>query len=155
MIKESKGFYEFGPFRVNAVKRLLLRDQAVIPIAPKVFETLLAFVRDPGRVLEKDELLKAVWPDAFVEEASLTNSISALRKVLGERPNEHAFVVTVPGRGYRFVAEVQFRQEEQMEDARLDELGGDLHRESLKSTYASVATSVTISSGTSKRLILV
>ncbi len=98
--------YEFGPFRVDAQRHILLRDGRAIPLAPKVFETLLALVRSGGRVLKKNELMEAIWPDTFVEESNLAQHIFLLRKVLGEEKSEHRYIVTVPGVGYRFVAQV-------------------------------------------------
>ena len=100
-------FYEFGPFRLDVLKRLLLREGEVVPLTSKAFETLLALVEGRGQILEKDELLSRIWPDAVVEEKNLTINISTLRKALGESPREHRYIVTVPGRGYRFVADVQ------------------------------------------------
>lgn len=99
--------YEFGPFRVDAVKRLLLRDGQPVPLTPKAFELLLTLVQNRGRVLKKDELLQKVWSGIAVEENNLSVNISALRKSLGETPNEHRYVVTVPGQGYSFVAPVK------------------------------------------------
>lgn len=100
--------YEFGDFRVDAAKRLLLgRDGQAVSLTPKVFDTLLYLVEHGEAVLGKDELLQAVWPDTVVEENNLNQNISALRRVLGETPTEHRYIVTVPGRGYRFVAEVR------------------------------------------------
>lgn len=104
----SSGVYEFGDFRLDAAKRLLLkRDGAILPLASKVFDTLLYLVQNSGKVLDKDRLMKAVWPDAVVEENNLNQNISALRRVLGESLGSHQYIVTVPGRGYRFVAEVK------------------------------------------------
>jgi TolB-like protein/DNA-binding winged helix-turn-helix (wHTH) protein/Tfp pilus assembly protein PilF len=77
-----------------------------LPLTPKVFDTLLCLVRNPGRLLTKDELLKEIWPETFVEEVNLAVNVSALRKVLGEGPQDGRYIATVPGRGYRFVAEV-------------------------------------------------
>ncbi|HXG67949.1 MAG TPA: transcriptional regulator [Blastocatellia bacterium] len=99
--------YEFGPFRLDPTSRLLRRDGEVVPLKPKVFDTLLLLVANHGQVVSKDRLMEAVWPDTAVEENNLTQNISALRKALGERPNEHRYIVTVPGQGYRFVAEVR------------------------------------------------
>lgn len=99
--------YEFGPFRVDPVRRILLRDSGPVALSPKAFEMLLALVENGGEVLEKDELMQRVWPDQFVEEANLTVNMSQLRKALGERPDEHRYIVTIPGRGYRFVASVR------------------------------------------------
>lgn len=99
--------YEFGPFRVHAVKRVLLKDREVVPLTSKVFDTLLMLVEHSGQILGKDEMMSALWRDTIVEENNLTQHISTLRKALGERANEHRFVVTVPGRGYSFVAQVK------------------------------------------------
>ncbi len=104
---QKVGFYEFEPFSLDASRRRLLRDGADVPLKPKVFDTLLALVENSGRVVEKDELISRVWPDTIVEENNLTQNISAIRKALGERRDEHRYVVTIPGRGYRFVAEVR------------------------------------------------
>ena len=78
-------------------------------LAPKALETLLALVEQPGRVITKDELLQRIWGDTVVEEGGLTRNISILRKALGEKPDDHQYIVTVPGRGYRFVANVHER----------------------------------------------
>ncbi|HWQ34433.1 MAG TPA: winged helix-turn-helix domain-containing protein [Blastocatellia bacterium] len=99
-------FYEFGPFRADPHKRLLLREGEVVPLTPKAFTLLLVFIEKRGEVLDKDELMNAVWPDAVVEENNLTRNISTLRRALGESPDAHQYIVTVPGRGYKFVAEV-------------------------------------------------
>ncbi len=100
--------YEFGKFRVDAAKHLLLQqDGETVPLKPKVFETLLYLIQNRGRVLEKDELLNAIWTDTIVEENNLSQNISILRRVLGEIKNQHCFIVTIPGRGYKFVAEVR------------------------------------------------
>jgi DNA-binding winged helix-turn-helix (wHTH) protein len=107
MSKPTSHFYEFGPFRIDTVKRLLLQDGEVDPLTPKAFDTLLALVENNGRVIEKDELMKEVWADTIVEEGGLARNISVLRKGLGERPDDHQYIVTVRGRGYRFVAPVR------------------------------------------------
>jgi Tol biopolymer transport system component/DNA-binding winged helix-turn-helix (wHTH) protein len=100
-------FYAFDSFLVDAGKSVLLRDGHSVPLTPKAFEILLVFIRNPGRLLKKEELLEEVWPDAFVEENNLPRNISSLRKALGEGPAEHKYIVTLPGQGYRFVAEVR------------------------------------------------
>ena len=105
----SQATFEFGPFLLNADRKLLLRDGEPVALAPKALETLLAFVEQPGRVITKDELLQRIWGDTVVEEGGLARNISILRKVLGEKPNEHQYIVTVPGRGYQFVANVHER----------------------------------------------
>ena len=99
--------YEFGPFRVDAGKRLLLREGNQVKLPAKAFEILLVLLEEKGRLVEKDELLRRVWSDAAVEENNLTVNMSALRKSLSESPGEHRYVLTVPGRGYQFVADVQ------------------------------------------------
>ena len=99
--------YEFGPFRVDARRRLLLREDNQVRLPTKAFETLLVLLEEKGRLVEKDELMRRVWPDAVVEENNLTVNMSALRKSLGESPREHRYLVTVPGRGYQFVADVR------------------------------------------------
>lgn len=103
----QKEMYEFGAFSVDPEERVLTRDGTALPLTPKVFDTLLCLVRNPGRVLTKDELLKEIWPDTFVEEVNLAVNISTLRKALGENPQDGRYIVTVAGRGYRFVADVR------------------------------------------------
>ena len=106
--------YEFGDFQLDADKRLLLRrDGQPVPLKPKIFETLLFLVEHNGTVLAKDELMRAVWPDTVVEENNLSQNISALRRALGETPDQHSYIVTVPGRGFRFVAPVSTRADEE------------------------------------------
>jgi Tol biopolymer transport system component/DNA-binding winged helix-turn-helix (wHTH) protein len=104
--------YEFGPFRLDPVRRLLWREAEVVSLKAKAFETLLVLVEHRGRVLEKDELMSLVWPDAVVEENTLNKNISALRRVLGETAGENRYIVTVPGRGYSFVAGVREVEDE-------------------------------------------
>ena len=99
--------YEFGPFRVDALRRLLLRETNEVRLPAKSFEILLVLLEEKGRLVDKDELMRRVWPDAVVEENNLTVNMSALRKSLGESPRDHRYLVTVPGRGYQFVAEVR------------------------------------------------
>jgi TolB-like protein/DNA-binding winged helix-turn-helix (wHTH) protein/Tfp pilus assembly protein PilF len=108
MGKETKHFYEFGPFRVDPDQRLLLRHNQPIPLQPKAFETLLVLVQRSETVVLKDDLMKSVWPDTFVEESNLAQNIFVLRKTLGEAGGDHRYIVTVPGRGYRFTEKVRF-----------------------------------------------
>src|SRR6266705_692414 len=107
MGEQAKAIYEFGPFQVDTSKRLLMRESQPIPLMPKAFDTLLVLIENSDRVLDKDELIERLWPDTVVEENNLTQNISALRKALGESPNERRYIVTVPGRGYRFAASVR------------------------------------------------
>ena len=117
MRQQTQCFYEFGPFRMDAAKRLLWRDGGVISLTPKTFDVLLALVESAGTVVEKDELMRPVWPDSFVEESNLAYHISLLRKALSESRSQPNYIVTISGRGYRFVADVQ---ELQAENARLN-----------------------------------
>jgi DNA-binding winged helix-turn-helix (wHTH) protein/TolB-like protein/tetratricopeptide (TPR) repeat protein len=99
--------YEFGDFWLDTGKRLLRQlDGTPVPLTPRVFETLLYMVEHQGIVLDKERLMEAVWPDSIVEENNLSQNISTLRRIFGETPGSHSYIVTVPGRGYRFVAEV-------------------------------------------------
>ncbi len=107
MTNKEKDFYEFGPFRMDLSQRLLLRDNQPVPLQPKAFDTLLTLVRNSEKVVLKEDLMKSVWPDAFVEESNLTQAIFVLRKALEEIPGERRYIVTVPGRGYRFAEKVR------------------------------------------------
>src|SRR5262249_34526958 len=99
--------YEFGDFRLDTAKRLLRRvDGSTVPLTARVFETLLYMLEHHGIVLDKERLMEAVWPDSIVEENNLSQNISTLRRIFGETPGSHSYIVTVPGRGYRFVAQV-------------------------------------------------
>jgi TolB-like protein/DNA-binding winged helix-turn-helix (wHTH) protein/Flp pilus assembly protein TadD len=111
MSKETHQFYDFGPFSLDDERRLLQRDGVTIALPPKVLETLLALVRNREKVLTKDELLSLVWGETIVEEGGLARNVSVLRKALGERPNDHRYIVTMPGQGYQFVADVRERWE--------------------------------------------
>jgi TolB-like protein/DNA-binding winged helix-turn-helix (wHTH) protein/Tfp pilus assembly protein PilF len=107
MSEQVRTAYEFGPFVLDVTRRRLQRNGEPVSLAPKVLETLLMLIDNRDRVLTKEELLKQLWGDTVVEEGGLTRNISILRKTLGEKPDEHQYVVTVPARGYRFVAEVR------------------------------------------------
>jgi eukaryotic-like serine/threonine-protein kinase len=104
---KTRQFYEFGSYRLDPQKELLLREDETVPIPPKAFQILLVLVRHNKQVVTKDDLLKSVWPDTFVEEANLSRNIFLLRKAFGESPQDHQYIVTVPGRGYRFAEDVQ------------------------------------------------
>jgi DNA-binding winged helix-turn-helix (wHTH) protein/TolB-like protein/Flp pilus assembly protein TadD len=103
----TSAIYEFDQFRIDAKHRFLMRDGEVVQLKPKVFETLLVLIESAGRIVTKDELMQAVWGETIVEENNLTHNISVLRKVLGERRGDHRYILTIPGRGYRFVADVK------------------------------------------------
>ncbi|MBI1761434.1 MAG: PD40 domain-containing protein [Acidobacteria bacterium] len=105
--KRSDVLYEFGPYVVDVAKSVLLRNDEVVPLGLKAFEVLLVLIQHHGQVVMKDELLSQVWPDTVVEENNLARTISALRKALGESLGAPQFIATIPGRGYRFVADVQ------------------------------------------------
>jgi DNA-binding winged helix-turn-helix (wHTH) protein len=107
MEKNGKQVYEFGPFRVDSERQILLRDDHPVPLTPKAFETLLVLMRHSHEVVSKDDLMKALWPDTFVEETNLSRNIFMLRKALGETPEDHRYIVTLPGRGYRFAETVR------------------------------------------------
>ena len=102
----EKRQYQFDQFLVDPVRRLLLREGEVVPITPKSFAILLTLIERRGQVVDKKLLIERVWSDAFVTEANLTQNISSLRKALGERAGDCRYVVTLPGHGYSFVAEV-------------------------------------------------
>jgi DNA-binding winged helix-turn-helix (wHTH) protein len=99
--------YEFGEFRIDTGKRLLLHAGGPVPVTPKVFDTLAFLVKRPGEMLRKEELMRAIWPDTVVEENNLNQHISTLRRILGEGQGENRYIATIPGRGYRFIAEVE------------------------------------------------
>ncbi|HEY3580491.1 MAG TPA: tetratricopeptide repeat protein [Pyrinomonadaceae bacterium] len=105
MGQQENHSFEFGRFRLNVAERVLLREGELVPLTPKVFDILLVLVESSGQVVAKDDLMKRVWPNTFVEEGNLTQNISLLRKALGETPGGVQFIETVPRRGYRFVAE--------------------------------------------------
>lgn len=100
--------YDFGEFRVDASKRLLIKGGGEpLPLTPKVFDLLLYLVQNCGKLIEKDELMSAIWTDTIVEENNLSQNISILRRILGKKRGEHQFIATIPGRGYKFVAPVR------------------------------------------------
>src|SRR5271167_1739120 len=101
-----KELYEFGPFRVDPEKETLLRAGEPVPLTPKTFQILLVLVRHSKELVTTVDLMKTVWPDTFVEEANLSRNIFMLRKALGESPQDHPYIVTVPGRGYRLAENV-------------------------------------------------
>lgn len=107
MSKRAQHLYEFGPYRLDTAEQLLLRDGKPVPLTPKAFETLLALVERNGHLVEKEELMKVVWADAFVEESNLTNNVAAIRKLLGRGKSGRNYIETVPKRGYRFTAPVK------------------------------------------------
>jgi len=117
MSRQPDHYYEFGPFRASVNDRLLLRDGEIVPLTPKAFDLLLALVENGGRLLSKEELMKQVWANSFVEEANLSRNVFTLRKALGEIPDQIQYIETIPKRGYRFVAPLK---EMRSEAANLD-----------------------------------
>ncbi|MEO6333997.1 MAG: LpqB family beta-propeller domain-containing protein [Pyrinomonadaceae bacterium] len=105
MIEHANKTLSFDEFVVDADRRLLLRAGETVPLRAKAFDVLLALIQKRGEVISKNQLLDTVWENQFVEENNLTVHITALRKALGEKRNEHRYIVTVPGKGYRFVGE--------------------------------------------------
>lgn len=116
MIQQVSHFYEFGPYRLDITERILLRDGQYVPLPPKAFDTLLVLVENGGHILDKDELLRRIWPDTFVEEVNLAKKVSYLRKILGGELSEQ-YIETIPKRGYRFVVQVREVFDENIESA--------------------------------------
>ena len=104
MFLGTKRCLDFGPFRLIPPTRRLLRQGQVVPLPPKALEILLVLVENSGQLVEKEELFRRAWPGVSVEENNLAQSISALRKALGDRRGESQYIQTVPGYGYRFVS---------------------------------------------------
>ena len=102
----SGRWFRFGPYLVDPRRRLLWRDGSLVPLTAKALEILDALLQHRARVVTKEELLTRLWPDTVVEENTLTRHISTLRKALDDRPAQHHYIVTVPGHGYQFVADV-------------------------------------------------
>jgi eukaryotic-like serine/threonine-protein kinase len=103
----ERRLYEFGEFRVDPVRRRLLRDGEPIAVTSKSFSLLVVLLERRGEVVGKEELFRRVWPDTYVTEANLTQNVSSLRKALGDRAGDRRYILTVPGRGYTFIAEVK------------------------------------------------
>ena len=112
MSSQDNQLYEFGPYVMDARSRILLRDGATVRLTPKAFDTLFVLVKHASQVVEKEQLLREVWPDIFVEEGSLSHNIHGLRKALGDDSSEPRYIETIPKRGYRFVAPVKVSKPE-------------------------------------------
>src|SRR5271163_4249479 len=104
---KPEGIFRFGGFQIDALARTLRREKELVALNRRAFDVLLYLAQNPGRVVTRGELLKNAWPDTFVDENSLAQSISALRRALEEKPGDNSYIVTLPGRGYQFVAPVQ------------------------------------------------
>jgi len=107
MDEENHGIYSFDAFAIDAVRRVLLRDDQQVALSSRAFDLLRALVESGGRELSKEELMQRIWANQIVEDANLTVTMANLRKALGEKAGDHRFIVTIPGRGYRFVAKLQ------------------------------------------------
>jgi DNA-binding winged helix-turn-helix (wHTH) protein/Tol biopolymer transport system component len=107
MNENAQTIYEFGPFRLDPAQQILLRDGLLVPLQPKAFKTLCVLVENNRRVVLKDDIIKAVWEDTFVEESNLTQNIFVLRKTLGHSGSDRRYIITVHGRGYRFAEQVR------------------------------------------------
>jgi DNA-binding winged helix-turn-helix (wHTH) protein/tetratricopeptide (TPR) repeat protein len=104
--------YQFGPWRLDAVQRLLFREGERVQVPPKILETLLVLVENHGRIVEKEFLISRLWPDSFVEDGSLLRNVSTLRSLLADGQDGGPFIETIPKRGYRFVAPVSLVRED-------------------------------------------
>src|ERR1700728_3836410 len=104
---KPEGIFKFGKFQVDALARTLRLEDEIVALNRRAFDVLLYLVQNPGKVLTRKELLNNVWADTFVDENSLAQSISALRRALEEKPGDNNYIVTLPGRGYQFIIPVQ------------------------------------------------
>jgi len=113
--KRGKELYEFGPFRLDPKREILLRAGESVPLTSKTFQILLVLVRHSPELVTKEELMRAVWPETFVGEGNLSRNIFMLRKALGESPQEHRYILTVPGQGYRLAETARLVPEQNLE----------------------------------------
>src|SRR5262245_21728398 len=127
---------EFGPYRLDLLERILLRNGEAVPLAPKLFETLVFVVENGGHILENDDLLDWLWRDTFVAVINLAQNIFQLRRALANGANENVFIETIPKRGYRFTAEV----------TRTDYVPSSYHRHTGCSTIEAEQPGITIKS---------
>jgi DNA-binding winged helix-turn-helix (wHTH) protein/Tol biopolymer transport system component len=132
MFKQPRHIFEFGRFRLDRTEGCLFQDGAAVPLSPRLFDTLMVLVENRGHVVQKNDLMQKVWNDVAVEENNLTQSISALRKILGDNLDGPKFIETIPKRGYRFVAPVKEVTDEEPRDERppVAKLSGREHQES-------------------------
>ncbi|HJY30404.1 MAG TPA: winged helix-turn-helix domain-containing protein, partial [Pyrinomonadaceae bacterium] len=115
----AKRVYDFGPFRLDPTERRLLRHDQPVALTPKCFDLLVILVENSGHLISKEELLERLWPDQFVEESNLSFNISTLRKALGEAGHGDHFIETVPKKGFRFVAHVDLREDDEIDVSRI------------------------------------
>src|SRR5208282_1387294 len=111
MEEKTQHLYSFGPFRIDAREYLLMLGGKPVPLPPKAFEVLLILVENAGHLVDKNDLMKRLWPDTFVEDGNVAKHISLLRKTLSEASNGQEYIETIPKRGYRFLAEVRAPEE--------------------------------------------
>ena len=109
----AKHVFEFGPFQLDVLNHTLMHNHELVPLGPKVIDTLLILVQHPGQIVAKDELMKQLWPNEVVEENNLAQNVYVLRKALGEDPLRDSYIKTYPKQGYRFVAPVRELKEEE------------------------------------------
>jgi eukaryotic-like serine/threonine-protein kinase len=114
MPMKAREIFQFGEFQIDARARTLRREDEIVTLNYRAFDVLVYFAQNPGRALTRDELLKNVWPDTYVDEHSLAQSISVLRRALEEKPGDNSYIVTLPGRGYQFVAPVRVVSQESL-----------------------------------------
>jgi DNA-binding winged helix-turn-helix (wHTH) protein/TolB-like protein len=124
-MKSPRNCYEFGPFRLDPSERQLTRAGEVVPLTPKVFDTLLLFVENSNLLLTKDEMIVRLWPDSFVEEGNLAQNVSMLRRALGDQPDGKPYIETVPKRGYRFIAEARLCSADRQDEIAFAPVGGE------------------------------
>ena len=115
MIETAEQTFSFAEFEVDPAKRRLVKNGSTVALNPKAFDLLLVLIENRGQTVRKEVLLETVWANQFVEENNLTVHVSALRKIFGEKKGEHHFIVTVPGKGYKFVADVRTPPDEEKE----------------------------------------
>jgi DNA-binding winged helix-turn-helix (wHTH) protein/Flp pilus assembly protein TadD len=146
MSPKRSDIYEFRDFRLESDKRLLFRGGDPVALTPKVFDTLLHLLQHHGKVIAKDDLIRAVWPDTVVEENNLDQNISTLRRVLGEKRGENRYIGTIPGKGYHFIPAVEITGRTQLPPERVtlavlpfDNLGTDPDREYLADGFTEEA----------------
>ena len=144
LTEESNIAYAFEGFCLERGKRLLFDPEGqAVPLVPKAFDILLYFLTNADRVLEKDELMRAIWPDTAVEENNLTQNISSIRKALGERHKENRFIATLPGRGYKFVAKVRKVESNRVSaNLAIDQVAGQEKSEVRQTSLAKIAVAL-------------
>jgi DNA-binding winged helix-turn-helix (wHTH) protein/tetratricopeptide (TPR) repeat protein len=150
MPMKAREIFQFGEFQIDARARTLRREDEIVTLNYRAFDVLVYFAQNPGRALTRDELLKNVWPDTYVDEHSLAQSISVLRRALEEKPGDNSYIVTLPGRGYQFVAPVRVVSQESLaivpDAATSARPGGMIFQQ--QTIRTSVITEEQVSSGT-------